>query len=68
MATPTRWEYNTVIFESKWFVSGRLDGERFQAKLDELGREGWELVSVFDTNIHEGVTAQVVAVFKRPLA
>jgi hypothetical protein len=66
-AAAMRWEYNTVIFEPRWFVSGRLDGERFQTKLDELGRAGWELVSVFDTNVHEGATAQVVAVFKRPL-
>lgn len=63
-----RWEYNTVIFESGWFSGGRLDGERFQAKLDELGRAGWELVSVFDTSRYEGATRQVIAVFKRPLA
>lgn len=60
------WEYNTVVFESRWFSGGALDGEKFQAKLDELGRAGWELVSVFDTNRHEGVTGQVIAVFKRP--
>ncbi|MDI1250178.1 MAG: DUF4177 domain-containing protein [Lacunisphaera sp.] len=64
-----RWEYNTVIFEANlWLASGELDGEAFQAKLDELGKKGWELVSVFDTNRQEGVTFQVVAVFKRSLA
>lgn len=62
----TRWEYNTVIFEQRWFSSGKLDGAAFQAKLDGMGAEGWELVSVFDTNRHEGSTLQVVAVFKRP--
>jgi hypothetical protein len=64
----TRWDYNTVVFEQGWFSSGRLDGAKFQAKLETMGAEGWELVSVFDTNRHEGSTLQVVAVFKRPRA
>jgi hypothetical protein len=64
-----RWEYNTVIFEpSLLFANGKLDGAGFQSKLDEIGRAGWELVSVFDTNRYQGTTAQVIAVFKRPLA
>ena len=61
-----RWEYNTVVLETGFFSTGRMDAEKFQSKLDELGRAGWELVSVFDTNVHHGATAQVVAVFKRP--
>jgi hypothetical protein len=62
----TRWEYNTVVFETAgWFSAGKLNGAAFQAKLDELGAAGWELVSVFDTNRHEGSTMQVIAVFKR---
>ena len=65
----SRWEYNTVIFEASfWLSTGSLDGEAFQEKLDELGRSGWELVSVFDTNRQQGATFQVVAVFKRPLS
>ena len=35
-------------------------------RLNELGAEGWELVSVFDTN-NGGSTLEVVAVLKRPL-
>jgi hypothetical protein len=63
-----RWEYQTVIFEaSLWLSSGELDGEAFQGKLEEMGKAGWELVSVFDTNRQQGVTYQVVAVFKRGL-
>jgi hypothetical protein len=61
-----RWEYLTFVLETGFFSNGRMDAEKFQEKLDELGREGWELVSVFDTNAHHGATAQVVAVLKRP--
>jgi hypothetical protein len=44
----------------------KLDGEAFNNKLNELGGQGWELVSVFDTNMGHGTTRDVVAVFKRP--
>ncbi|HEX2998918.1 MAG TPA: DUF4177 domain-containing protein [Armatimonadota bacterium] len=32
-----------------------------------MGREGWELVSVFDTNMSQGATRYVVAVLKKPV-
>ena len=48
-----RWEYNTVVLETGFFSSGRMDAEKFQGKLDELGRAGWELVSVSMGNMTE---------------
>ena len=64
-----KWEYMTVMFaSSRWFLGGKLDGKQFNERLNELGEEGWELVSVFDTNYTEGATRDVVAVLKRPLA
>ncbi|HKB02455.1 MAG TPA: DUF4177 domain-containing protein [Gemmataceae bacterium] len=63
-----KWEYLTVKFAaSGFFLGGKLDGDTFNAKLNELGQEGWELVSVFDTNMSRGQTRDVVAVLKRPL-
>lgn len=56
------------MFEaSGWFLGGKLDGKKFNDHLNELGEEGWELVSAFDTNILHGATRDVVAVFKRPM-
>lgn len=56
------------MFEvSGWFIGGKLDGQRFNDRLNELGEEGWELVSVFDTNCTQGGTRDVVAVLKRPV-
>ena len=63
-----KWEYRTVVFEvSGWFVGGKLDGQKFNDRLNQLGEEGWELVSVFDTNFAEGGTRDVVAVMKRSM-
>jgi hypothetical protein len=63
-----KWEYMSVMFSTAgFFVSGQLDGQAFTDRLNDLGAEGWELVSVFDTNNY-GNTLEVVAVLKRPLA
>ena len=50
----------------RYFFGGKLDTEAFDTYLNELGREGWELVNAFDTNQSYGASRDVVAVFKRP--
>jgi len=50
-----------------WFLGGKLDGKKLNDHLNRLGKEGWELVSTFDTNFTQGGTRDVVAVLKRPL-
>ena len=63
-----KWEYITVMFAATdWWLGGKLDGEKFNERLNRLGGEGWELVSVFDTNYTQGATRDVVAVLKRPM-
>jgi hypothetical protein len=63
-----KWEYMSVMFSTAgFFLSGDLNCQAFTDRLNELGAEGWELVSVFDTN-NAGSTLEVVAVLKRPLA
>jgi hypothetical protein len=62
-----KWEYMSVMFSTAgFFLSGDLNCQAFTDRLNELGAEGWELVSVFDTN-NAGSTLEVVAVLKRPL-
>jgi len=61
-----KWEYRTVVFPaSGWLLGGKLDGQAFNDKLNALGEDGWELVSVFDTSMAEGQTRDVIAVLKR---
>jgi hypothetical protein len=65
------WEYHTSTFDfdSEAFISqgGLFDSARFTLELNRLGWDGWELVSVSDTNQVQGDTRYIVAVFKRPL-
>lgn len=61
------WEYKTIALAAHGFLGGKLDTVRFEQMLNQLGREGWELVNVFDTNAYQGATRDVIAVFKREL-
>lgn len=64
-----RWEYTTMQVKAKgFFLGGAFDASEFQNELNKLGAEGWELVSVFDTNMVQGQTRDIVAVFKRQRA
>lgn len=63
----TLWEYKTVQFETKGVTGGKLDINNFNSVLNDHGRNGWELVSCFDTNQSYGASRSVIAVFKRPL-
>jgi hypothetical protein len=47
-------------------VSPRLDLARLESQLNDLGREGWELVGVVGTNDQGGKTHTILAVLKRP--
>lgn len=61
-----KWEYMTLMLPATGFIlGGKIDGQKFTDRLNQLGGEGWELVSVFDTNMIEGKTRDVIAVLKR---
>jgi hypothetical protein len=61
-----KWEYMTLMLPATGLVlGGKIDGQKFTDRLNQLGSEQWELVSVFDTNMLEGKTRDVIAVLKR---
>ena len=65
------WEYQTATFdftgEAMISQGGLFNADKFNLELNRLGWDGWELVSVMDTNRVQGGTKYVIAVFKRPL-
>jgi hypothetical protein len=60
MGFDMRWEYKVIKFSKRSFFSGTIDPEAFEAELNNLGRDGWELVSVTQNQM-----AITVAVLKR---
>ncbi len=53
-----RWEYKTVKAKRNFF--GFIDAAAFQVQLNELGRDGWELVTV-----NQSQSSSTLAVLKR---
>jgi hypothetical protein len=62
------WEYKVLKFRAKgWFVGGNVDADELQAALNQFGKEGWELVTIFDANTETGKTKDIVATLKRKI-
>ena len=61
-----KWEYRTLKLHAQQGWGGEFDEQAFDRMLNELGEQGWELVSTLDTNLGGGGTRYLVAVFKRP--
>ncbi|MBI1841479.1 MAG: DUF4177 domain-containing protein [Verrucomicrobia bacterium] len=63
-----KWEYRTLVLPATGLIlGGKVDAQKLTDRLNELGGEGWELVSTFDTAMFEGETREVFAVLKRPM-
>ena len=63
-----RHEYDVIKIDiSGGFFSagGVVDVDRLKAELNSRGKEGWELINSFDTNMHEGKSRNLVLIFKR---
>jgi hypothetical protein len=62
----TRWEYKTIKFVAGgWWAGGKIDERSLELKLNQLGRDGWELVSVVVASKQTGASRDIVAIFKR---
>ena len=61
------WEYKTIkMGATGFFVGGKVDELKLDDMMNELGMQGWELASAFDTNQVQGQTKDVLVIFKRP--
>ena len=50
-----RWEYKTLKYTKRSFFTGALDAEALEHALNDLGREGWELVSINQTQMQSAL-------------
>ena len=61
------WAYHTIKIPTAGFFGGEFDDRRLNDTMNALGREGWELVSAFDTNWAKGASKHIVLLFKRAI-
>jgi hypothetical protein len=60
-----QFEYKTIFTDAKGFFGGKIDQGFMDRQLNQLGDQGWELVSTFASNQSYGSTRWIVSVFKR---
>lgn len=65
----TRWEYTVLdVGVAGFFLGPDLDGDALTAKLNDLGAQGWEAVTLAPMSAGAGSTSNLVIVLKRPLS
>lgn len=61
-----RYEYKTYKHKAGGFMGGKFDEVKMDQEMNELGAQGWEMVTSLDTNEGYGATRYIVVLFKRP--
>ena len=62
-----RWEYKMIKLGAQGFwLGGKIDVDKLDQLMDEMGRQGWELTSTLDVNRAYGDARIVMVIFKRP--
>lgn len=60
------WEYKSLFVKAKGsFSGGKFDLENLESQLNELGKEGWELVNALASNVSFGESGYLICLFKR---
>jgi len=63
-----KFEYKLLdVVATGWWFGAKINHQELANKLNELGREGWEVVASTDINRHYGSSRSVIIILKRPL-
>lgn len=58
-----RHEYDVIKIDIRgglFSAGGLVDADRLKAELNRRGKEGWETVNSFDTNMNDGKSRNLV--------
>ncbi len=63
-----KWEYQTVKLNVATVWGVKFDVDEVQNFANDLGAEGWELISSFSVNEAAGHSKEIIFIFKRPIS
>ena len=63
-----KFEYKVLTYDPNGFWGGNVKIDQIEDQLNQLGNEGWELVSCTSSNQSYGTTKSLVCIFKRRTA
>ena len=68
MINMNKFEYKVLDVPTKFSWSGgKINAQELADKLNDLGRQGWEVVNTIDTNLHQGASRGLIIILKRSL-
>ncbi len=59
------FEYKVVTYDTKGFWGGNVEVSKIETQLNELGNDGWKMVSCTSTNQSYGASKSIVCIFIR---
>lgn len=62
-----KFEYDVLDVPTEGWFGGKVDFEELSTKLNELGKQGWEVVSTTDTNMWRGASRGLIIILKREI-
>lgn len=62
-----QFEYKTLFTDAKGILGGKVNEAQLQLDLNELGQQGWELVSTVATAQSYGSTRWLISILKRKM-
>jgi hypothetical protein len=62
-----RFEYKTLYSKAMGINGGKINQKTLEKELNQLGAEGWELVSTVSSNQGTGYTKDIISILKRVL-
>ncbi len=62
----TTYEYKILeVPVKRWFLGGKVDTQALADKLNELGREGWQVTTMTDTNMAQGASRSLFVILRK---
>ncbi len=62
-----QFEYKTVVLKEKGVFVTKFNMDSLNEELEKNGKEGWDLVSSFATDLDNNGKKEVILIFKRAL-
>ena len=62
-----KFEYTVIEIPTKGFWGYKIDFETLNAQLNEMGRKGWEVITLSNSNLHQGSSKGMLIILKREL-
>ena len=62
-----KFEYRTKIIDAKGMWGGKVNLSEFDKTINEMGNDGWEMVTTTASNEAYGSTRYIICIFKREI-